>query len=402
MRKEPYAKSTAKSRDKSTPQTQNAARVQKKHSVESEEHEKETYKERHVKSIDKTFPDSRVGSIVQNKHQPVKIVNKVEKCNVSSKIDKRGITRPLKQQNASKPQTFSKGPTQDAKRSPRQGGQNQLRSRPSRTQSLDRQSRQRDKLLGTYGAPIRTRSKSHDPTRSRSRSRSRSQVKPETSDRPEIAKIKPNRLEVRDADTRPSRERTKIQTQHSDNSPAKQRQRDKSYPTGNKDSSTKSSSSGSEREDRTNLYYANLSPVPESAPRPLSANDQRGQNPSELDSEGTTSTRRFLHKHIPRTPRQTKKAATSHEIQQLVRIFELKTGASSGIHRSRKINMYNRSKGTNTEKKIVAQLKNDLASRSANLKTEDDFKSSNEWELYLQGKHRIQFSLFCFYAFFKN
>ena len=309
---------------------------------------------------------------------------------VGSKMDNRGATRSRKQQNARKPQkSFSEVETQDIKRSPSDGDRSQMRYRPSRTQSLDRQSRQRDKkLLGTYGAPIRTRSKSHDPTRSRSRSRSRLQVKPETSDRPVLTKTQPKELEMGNVNDRPSRERTKTQIQHSDKGSAKRsHQGDKSYPIKNKDASAKKSSpSGSEREDRTNLYYANLSPVPEAAPRPQSANEQRAQNPSDLDSEGTTSTRRFLHKHIPRTPRQNKNCAASHEIQQLVRIFELKTGASSGIHRSRKINLYNRSKGRNTEKKIVAQLKNDLGSRSANLKTEDDFKSSNEWELYLQGK----------------
>ncbi len=56
--------------------------------------------------------------------------------------------------------------------------------------------------------------------------------------------------------------------------------------------------------------------------------------------------------------------------------------------RSRKVTMHNRSKSGKRERKIVAQLKNELSSRSSNLKTEDeyDFRNSDEWELYLQGE----------------
>ena len=316
------------------------------------------------------------GTKVKSKREAVKIFNKKEKYIVDSDINNRGTSRTRNQQDPSRSEN-PKAQLHDNKTSPREP-----RYRPSRSQSLDRQSRQRDKLSASCGAPTRPRSKSHDPTRSRSRSRSKSKEP----GMPVIVRTQPSGLQVGAYDeTRPSRARTKMQPQSGGKSPSRQSQKGYPYHTGNNVGPTQSFAG---RPDRNNQYYANLSPVPETTSRPHSAKDHTGNSVSDLDSEGTTSTRRYLHKHIPRV-RPARNDA--HEIQQLVRIFELKTGASQGIHRSRKINLHNRSKDADAEKKIVAQLKNELGNRSTNLKTADDFRNSNEWELYLQGKLHITY-----------
>ncbi len=114
---------------------------------------------------------------------------------------------------------------------------------------------------------------------------------------------------------------------------------------------------------------------------------QEGSRPESCRRHGRFSSQRNKsplvrrYKYKSRTPRK-----DAHEIQQLVRIFELKTGASSGIYKSRKVNLHNRSESK--QRKMVAQLKEELSNRSANLKTNEklNFRNSEEWELYLQGE----------------
>ncbi len=65
--------------------------------------------------------------------------------------------------------------------------------------------------------------------------------------------------------------------------------------------------------------------------------------------------------------------------------FILQNVASSSIHKSRKLNLYNTYRGGQSEKLIVAKLKNDF-NEKAKAKTESDFGSSIEWEVYLHGE----------------
>ena len=118
--------------------------------------------------------------------------------------------------------------------------------------------------------------------------------------------------------------------------------------------------------------------------RPKSVLDQTHERQEDDDNEWVDVKPVRRRKELPKVERKTLK----NEIQELVRIFEAKTTALSGINRSRKLTLYHSYRGGMTERKLVSYLKHDYNTGSRE-KSRADFEHVQDWERYLAGEFTV-------------